>query len=183
MTFQRLTPKSIETLSYQDYLFLRKRWWYVFELNLTCLEMFSLAFPRAAVWRASSPLSSSEAMIHCNEGCFHSELAFCYDLTSMKIRMGLGVLVWTLTFTCNLKIYCCSTFVLKHMYRKSQEDAWWESHFPVFGLGFRKINKTLLRETFAVCRVQDGCWLIRTSSALKVTHMTSIFFWEKELNY
>lgn len=41
----------------------------------------------------------------------------------------------------------------------------------------------LLWGTFAVNRVQDGCWLIRTSSALKVTHMTSIFFWEKELNY
>lgn len=84
-------------------------------------------------------------MIHSNGECFHSGLAIHSNLTSMKIRIGLGVLLWTLIFKCNLKIYCCSTFVMKDMYGKSKEDVWWESHFPLLRLGFQRINKAAFR--------------------------------------
>ena len=131
--------------------------------------MFSLTFPGAAVWRASSPFSCSEAMIHCNGECFHSVLAFCSNLTSMKIKIGLGVLLWTLIFKCNLKIFFCSAFVMKDMYGKSKEDVWWESHFPLLELGFHRINKA----AFSLLRyIRVSSWLSRPTqlSTLEVSN-------------
>lgn len=72
------------------------------------LENVSSCLPKVAVWRSSSSFSCSEA-ISWNGKCFHSALAFCSDLTSMKIKIILDVLLGTpiLNF--------CSTFKMKGM--------------------------------------------------------------------
>ncbi len=61
------------------------------------------------------------------------------DKHENKDRIG------SLIFKCNLKTFCCSTFVMKDMYGKSKEDVLWESHFPLLGIGFQRINKAAFR--------------------------------------
>lgn len=57
----------------------------------------SFDFPEVAIWRSSSFFSCSAAARWKSE-CFHSELAFCAELTSIKIRIVQDVFLGTVWF-------------------------------------------------------------------------------------
>lgn len=114
-------------------------------------------------------------MMQCNCECFHSALAFCSDLTSMKIRNKDWKFYFGLWFfKCNLKIFCCSAFVMKDMYGKRTYDE--NPIFLYWDLASKSSTK-LLSESFALYPVQVGCWL-RTSPTVSHGSHTYDYYYD-----